>query len=251
MKDAIKKYKDFIVSWIKFIEEKIGRKAFIAISVGVVFLFVSLIMLSRPKNILQEYVQTEVPKLTIADATSIVESTLPTILNIYENPGEVFDVEEVMAEPNFDSIVDINDDSVIIDDYTEENIEKEKDRLSKIVEKYIINDYSVKIDDYFTGEGREEFENTTFNGKKYYEVIDEKTYFNTNIVSDENKFSKDSFTISNLVVVDGEITCKISFSRLLIDENDEVNYAVYTKELVLVKALNNWLVDSFNYSITK
>ena len=77
------------------------------------------------------------------------------------------------------------------------------------------------------------------------------------VVPDGNKFSNDAYSISGFVIDEDEISCKIYFSRLLINELDEVSYEVYTKKLVLVKKEVEedkkeketvWLVDSFNYA---
>ena len=249
MKSKIQNAFNYVVSWIKFAEEKIGRKALISIVAGVVFLVIGLIILSRPNYIYQEGGNKEVPKLSTEEAKSIVDSTLENIFKIYEEPKEIFEVEAIKAKPKEVE----EDDDEIIDDYTAEKKEAEKERLANIIEKYEIKDYDKKIGEYFTSAGKKEFEAMTFKGEKFFEKDQDsnKIYFNTSIVTSENKFSDDTYTISNIVIDNGEITCSVHFSRLSINENDEVSYAVYSKNITLVKSINNWLVASFKYSIEK
>ncbi len=252
IKNAITRFIEYVKSLIEFIEGKIGRKAFIAIVVLLVILIGVIIFLTRPKYLYQETGKEDVPVLTNDDAKSIVDSVLVNLLNVYENPKEVFEVEEIYEEEKEEEKKEEAqpEEPEIIDDYTGEETEEKEEKV-KVPSKYVIKDYSKKMKSIFTSDGKTEFEKMTFNGKKFYEKEEDKIYFNTSIVSKENKFSGDPYTITQLVMADGEISCKLHFSRLSINENDEVSYAVYTKSINIIKTIDGWLVSSFKYTIEK
>ncbi len=234
----------YIFEQINKIVNKLG-KATCLVLVGVFLLFIGfMIYTSRPRVIYNEQGEITSYVMSEDEAKSLIESILSNVLNIYENPTKLFKVKSDNVEEH-------------------ETEEKAKEEKKDIDPNIYILDYDSIMPKYFTKNGIMEFEEMKFSNKPYYNKNEDgDIFFSTNVILDNNKFTNVSYTITKLIIGETEISCNINFSKLRIDELDEVNYEVYTKKLVLVKEEEDetnkedenktyWLVESFNYANKK
>ena len=238
---------EYAKNQITKIVDKLGKDKTLMIVGAIIFVLGFMMYQSRPKVLYQETGAIEEEALNEDSAKSIITSILPNILKVYESPGDLFTIgggpsskEEEVTSPE-----DKKDD-------------KKKKEDKEEVNGAIIEDYESVMTKYFTKDGINEFEQMLFGDKTYYKKVDKTVYFVNDVIPDQNKFSKDTYILSKPIIKDNEIECTINFSRLNINQLDEVNYEVYTKKLVLVKDEQEednkkekttiWLVDSFNYA---
>ena len=239
----------YFVDQIKKIVDKLG-KATCLVLVGLFLLLIGfLIYSSRPRVIYNEQSEVKPAIMSEEDAKSLISSILTSALNIYENPSKIFEVKK--------------DETSNEEGQTEEKKENKTEENKPVDTKTYIVNYDEIITKYFTKNGITEFENMKFSDKKYYNKNENgEVYFDSDVILENNKFTNVTYTLTKLVIGEEEISCNINFSKLRIDQLDEVNYEVYTKKLVLVKDENDdsnenkenkttWLIDSFDYANKK
>ena len=98
--------------------------------------------------------------LSSEEAESLIEETIRKIINVYEDPGTVFQVKEEEDKPDYIKILT----------------------------------YDVDMKSMFTEKGIKELENTKFNNKNFFLREENNVYF-INDIPDDNKFSKSTITI--------------------------------------------------------
>lgn len=244
----IKYILEYLKDQVMKIVNKLGKDKTLIIVGAIIFLFGFLLYQTRPKVVYQETGELAPTVLDDDGAKSLIDSIIPNILNVYEDPSKLFEVETPSTEEEEEESEEKEEKK---DDKKEEETEEEIDGLK-------INNYDTVMPKYFTKDGINEFQKMMFSDKAYYKKVDDTVYFMNDVVPKTNKFTGDTYTITKLVIKDDEISCKVNFSRLLINELDEVSYEVYTKKLVLVKVENEdekskdksdiWLVNSFDYA---
>ena len=156
--------------------------------------------------------------LSSEEAESLIEETIRKIINVYEDPGTVFQVKEEEDKPDYIKILT----------------------------------YDVDMKSMFTEKGIKELENTKFNNKNFFLREENNVYF-INDIPDDNKFSKSTITIGKKDIKEKSITCEIIFTTYGLQDDDSLSYFLIVKELKLVKVEKDdseavWLVDNFEYN---
>lgn len=184
------------------------KKEKLILITGIFFLLFGVILFALSPE--KKTVQSSEAIITEAEAKEIVKEKVGEILNLYENPKEVFNVEESDKKLYF---VALNYDEVV---------------NKKFTKKY-----------------KDEFEKAIINKNKVVIKEDDKTYILKPI--EEIKYILDNSTINLEVFNNKEITGEIRFSNYKLNNNDELEYLIYIKTISLIKSGDSWLVDSFVY----
>jgi hypothetical protein len=234
---------EYVRTQINKIVNKLG-KATCLILLGLFVFVIGLgLYMSRPQVIYTETGDVYSSVMSEDEAKSLIDSFVGTLIKIYEKPAEIFKTEDASKkeEPKEGETAPTDDGS-----------------NQEIVDGLLIKDYDTVMPNYFTKDGISQFENMKFKNVSYINKKESKVYFMNNVIPQENMFSNDSYSITKINVKEEEISCNINFSRLMINNLDEVSYEVYTKKLVLVKKAsedekdNNkesvWLINYFDYA---
>lgn len=189
-------------------------KKYFPIILGIIFLSVGLFLyVNKPE---EKMIINEPEKiLTKEEASSLIGEKIKSLINVYERPNEIFNIEE-----------NANEDGS--------------------VSKKVTN-YQEVVTNLFSENGIKQLENTKFNGKNY--VIK-----NNDIISlldkipVENSYVNSKINLEMVDVKENVITSQVIFSSNSLDSNDVINYYVINKNIKLIKIEDKWYVDDFNYN---
>jgi len=220
--------------------------------VGGLFLFIGMMLyMTRPQVQYDSNTQIMTTILSVDESKTLMDSLLKNIINLYEKPNELFDVTPEKYENPEEKKEEVKEDT------SKKNTKKNTKKEEPIVEEepkeettnaLAVNNYEEIITKLFTEKGIKQLENMKFNDVKYIVKDGDKVYFMDDVVGKDNKFASDIYVYGKPLITENKIKCKISFNRVTIDTNDETNYELFIKELVIVKKDDNWLIDSFDYS---
>lgn len=156
-----------------------------------------------------------VPKiLSREEAVSVITEKVKNVINVYENPKEIFDTED-----------------------TDQGLIK-------------LNNYESEISKIFSENGLKEFEKMKFNGQNFIEKKD-SGIFVLGKLPEKSIYINSKINVDQVVVKETTITSEVTFSSYSLKENDIIDYYVTTKEILLVKNNDTWLVEKFDYSNDK
>lgn len=189
------------------------KKYTMLIIAGGLFLIVGIILSFNRKDNNTYYF--EKGNLTQEEAQALILEKTRSIIAIYENPKDVFMLDKDYND-NGDYLMVLNYENIIYNMYTEN--------------------------------GKEEIEKVKFDGKSFIKK-EEDDFFVLKEISDNNKYSDCSISISDIVVNSNSVRAKVSFTKNEIDKNDTLTYYVYEKNIELIKnEEDKWLINTFIYS---
>lgn len=189
------------------------KKSLIYIILGVVLLSLGSFLYLNGRSddvVIKEH------EMTKEEANNVTKDLINDVIKVYENPLALFKASQVTKD-------DVN--------------------------LYQIDDYESVIKNIFNNNGISQFENMTFENKKYVLKIDNFTYFLTSIPQ-SNSYIKSKISIDSINFDNDKITAQIIFSNSEVLK-DEINYYVITKTIEIVKENDKWLVSDFDYSDNK
>ena len=230
-------------------------KPMLCLMVGFIFFFFGFMMIiTKPKTEYSSNTTIVSAKLSDEEAKNLMESLLRNALNIYEKPSELFNTsdayykEPVKEEEEKETTKEEKKEEKKEEAKEETKEEEQKEETKEENNAILISNYEEIIKTIFTDNAIKQLENMEFNGNKYVVKDSDKVYFLKEIIKKNNFFLNDSYSFGTPVINENKIKCNISFNRVVIDKNDDVNYELFIKELVLVKKDDKWLIDSFNYT---
>ena len=150
-------------------------------------------------------------EMTNSDAEAIIKEKILKLVKLYEEPNESFKVEN-----------------------QEEN------------EYYKVLNYDEVVKTVFSDNGVKELESTKFSDKSLIKREEDTTYILKNIPQN-NKYIDGDYFIDNIKINDDIITADVTISLHGL-QNDRLSYYLYIKNIKLVKADSDWLVESFIYN---
>ena len=193
------------------------------IIVGLMFLISGCILTTMlAKNDEQPiYVDTN-RTLSNEEANSLISEMVSKVVDLYEKKEGFTIVEDSSKEDN---------------DSKEEH---------KIEESYIeVSNYDEVVKKLYTEEGIKELESTKFDNKSFVKKED-KVYILKDIPED-NILINSRISVSKIDVKKDSITGEVQFTKYgLVD--DTVTYYIITKNIMLIKEDNKWLINSFIYA---
>lgn len=189
-----------------------NKKALICILAGLLLISTSYTLYSsKTGKINNNNGNTE---LTRDDAVSIMNGVIKDVIDVYENPNKVFDA----------TLEEIDGNSL-----------------------YKINNYSSVINTIFTKRGKNQLEATVFETGNFVTQEDDEIYFMKDLPTD-NRYLTSKISIDNVSIKEDKLSCVVTLSNYIEDEEGIINYYVIMKNLTVVKEGNNWLVDNFQYN---
>ena len=231
----------------KKIDLKNISKSTMFMIVGGLFLFIgTMLYLTRPQVQYESNTQIMTTILSVDESKTLMDSLIKNIINLYEKPDELFDV----TPENYVKQEEKKEDTTKKDkkDTKKEEKKEEEVKEENTTNALAINNYEEIVTKLFTEKGIKQLEDMKFNDVNYIVKDGEKVYFLNDVIGKDNKFSADVYVYGKPVITENKIRCRISFNRATIDTNDDTNYELFIKELVIVKKDDNWLIDSFDYS---
>ena len=165
--------------------------------------------------------------LTEAQAKVIIDEKVKTIMKLYENPVELFEIEKNESNMDFDSVLN----------------EKEVNELDYY---YKISNYDDVLKELYTENGVKELENTKFGDKSFVKKDNGDIYLLKNIPN-SNKYLKSNIVYYGIKYNNQIITAGIRITKYnLVD--DVINYYIVDKSIKIVKIDDKWFVESFVYA---
>lgn len=152
--------------------------------------------------------------LSREEAVSVITEKVKNVINVYENPKEIFDIED-----------------------TDQGLIK-------------LNNYENKISNIFSENGLQEFEKMKFNGKSFIKKEDSGIFILSKL-PEKSIYINSKIKVEQVVVKETTIASEVTFSSYSLKENDIIDYYVTTKEILLVKNNDTWLIEKFDYSNDK
>ncbi len=212
------------------------------IYIGIVFIVLGIVLFvtSKPKE--EVHIDNN-PKLSNDEAKVLVNDMVKKVINVYENPKEVFEVEEEKEEPEVDENGEKLPEGVKI-------VEKDGIKYHEIIVKdyIVVKDYDSKINALFTEKGINELEKTVFNKKSFVKKEEDKISILIEIPTD-NQYINSNISVDKVEVKEEEITATVTLTtyKLSDTDSDELEFYVIVKNIKLVKKNDVWFVDSFPY----
>ncbi len=222
---------------------KTMKRSTLFVAVGVFLLFIGGIAYLLKPNI--SYVNDNTiksDKLSVEEAKSLMGSMIKNLINVYEKPKEIFkgdNVEIGKSTPKEG------------EEETPKEVETPNEEETVKQTGFKVENYDEVMSSIFTKNGIKQFENMKFSGKNYVLKENGNVYLLDNVVVGDNRFTGNAFAFGSPIIKVNSIRCNISFNQAEPDDKGEVHYAVFTKELKLVKQDDKWYIESFGYSNTK
>lgn len=189
------------------------KKAYLLIVVGVFFVSVGLYLyFGKDNNQLESLGEVLLSK---EEATSVLSQSVKDIIKVYESPSTFFDVSL-------------------------EEIDGKK--------MYKVNNYLEVIKTIFTEKGINQFESINFENSKFVTINEDNSIYFLGEIPSDNKYSNSKIVLNKVNVKFEELSCEVTFSDAVMDEEGIMNYYVIIKEFKLVKVDDRWLIDDFVYS---
>lgn len=189
------------------------KKTYLLIVVGVLFVSIGLYLYFGKDNNQLESPSEDL--LSKEEATSILSQSVKDIIKVYESPSTFFDVSL-------------------------EEIDGKK--------MYKVNNYSEVIKTIFTENGITQFESINFENSKFVTINEDNSIYFLGEIPSDNKYSNSKIVLNKVNVKLEELSCEVTFSDAVMDEEGIMNYYVIVKEFKLVKVDDRWLIDDFVYS---
>lgn len=189
------------------------KKTYLLIVVGVLFVSIGLYLYFGKDNNQLESPSEDL--LSKEEATSILSQSVKDIIKVYESPSTFFDVSL-------------------------EEIDGKK--------MYKVNNYSEVIKTIFTEKGITQFESINFENSKFVTINEDNSIYFLGEIPSDNKYSNSKIVLNKVNVKLEELSCEVTFSDAVMDEEGIMNYYVIVKEFKLVKVDDRWLIDDFVYS---
>ncbi len=239
----------------KKIDLKNISKSTMFMIVGGIFLFIGMMLyMTRPQVQYDSNTQIMTTILSVDESKTLMDSLIKNIINLYEKPAELFDVTpEKYEKPEEKKEEEKKEEKKETSKKSSKKKTTKKEETPVVVEEpatnaLAVNNYNEIVTKLFTEKGIKQLEDMKFNDVNYIVKDGEKVYFLNDVIGKDNKFSADVYVYGKPVITENKIRCRISFNRATIDTNDDTNYELFIKELVIVKKDDNWLIDSFDYS---
>ncbi|MBR1385332.1 MAG: hypothetical protein IJ568_00730 [Bacilli bacterium] len=212
-----------------------NKKLIIYVGLVILVLGVLLFVLQKPKN--EKVYINDNNTLSKEEANSIISEVVRTVINVYEDPGKVFEVEELPE--------------IVADTINGEVLSQED--LAKNIKSYTylkINNYEEKINDIFTLNGQNELENTLFGEEKFFINDQDDGYLFYRNIPESNKYINSTISVDNIEVKDDEINAEVRLTTYSLDTEDDdiLSFYVVKKNIKLIKENEVWLVDTFLYN---
>ena len=212
-----------------------NKKLIIYVGLVILVLGVLLFVLQKPKN--EKVYINDNNTLSKEEANSIISEVVRTVINVYEDPGKVFEVEELPE--------------IVADTINGEVLSQED--LAKNIKSYTylkINNYEEKINDIFTLNGQNELENTLFGEEKFFINDQDDGYLFYRNIPESNKYINSTISVDNIEIKDDEINAEVRLTTYSLDTEDDdiLSFYVVKKNIKLIKENEVWLVDTFLYN---
>ena len=206
------------------------KKHIILIILGGALLMIGIILsFNRKSNVIYYFDEVE---LSQEEANSLILEKTRSIVDIYENKEKTFKIVEDKKE-----------------EAEQETLEGEETPKEETLNEYIkAIDYNEVVKKLFTEKGIKELEETRFNEKNFVDKKEDGSIYLLNTIPSDNSYLNCSITIKDIIVNLDEIKATVTFSKDLIDKDDNLTYYVYEKKIELIKKDDVWLVDTFIYT---
>lgn len=190
------------------------KKALIIILIGILFLFSGIFLYVNRKSDVRPNNGPVI--LSRDEAVSVITQLINDVIKVYESPSSIFKT---------------SDDAL------------ENDKLV-----FKLENYSEVISLLFSDNGIKQLESTVFNKENFIIKKDGNVYCLKEIPVG-NQYIKSKISIDQVTSIkEKEISCEVTFSSYNLDEAGVINYYVVTKNIVVVKRDNGWVIDNFDYS---
>lgn len=197
------------------------NKSLILIIIGILLFGMGMFLYTSKSS--NNLITAETKVLSRDDAISVMTELINNTIKVYENPSSVFEI----VKSDLDS---------------DDNLDKKEDTF------YInIDNYQKVVSSLFSENGIKQFENMTFDKKKFVTKTDNSVLLLKNIPTN-SQYIKSKIIIDKVSVTEKKISCEVTFSSYSIDSSDVINYYVITKTIVAIKSDNNWLIEDFEYN---
>ena len=205
------------------------KKHIVLIILGGALLMIGIILsFNKKNNIIYYFDEVE---LSQEEASELILEKVRNIIDVYENKETTFKlVEEKKEEPQ-----EVPEGEEIPQDDTPSEYVK-------------VSNYDDVLKKLFTEKGITEIEELKFNEKLFVDKKEDGSIYLLRTIPTENSYLNCSISIKDIVITLDEIKAIVTFSRNTIDQNDNLTYYVYEKNIDLIKKDDNWLVNTFVYT---
>ena len=219
------------------------KNSTLLMAAGVLFLIIGIFfMITQKQNTITAPPGNDL--LTQDEAYGLINDTTNNIIELYENPIEVFEIKEYIREnENTEEEANSEEEQTTDGDPTRA---KEETENGEHPDYYEVTNYDEVVKKIFTEKGIKELEETKFDDKEFVIKEDDRVFILKEI-PEGNRYKGNNLSIGTTKILKESVNSEITITTYKLND-DMLTYYVIVKNLALVKQNDVWLVDSFNYT---